>query len=129
VGVAGTPGAALDGGVDVVSPQTRPAASAQTQTTTSTQTRTTSSAQTQMTPPAQTATIPAQSQPGGGTQQLALPAGGIAVFPGTAPSGDPTNGLNVRAGPEVGQGPQVGAGPNVGEGPQVGAGESDAGAR
>ena len=70
------------------------------------------SPQTQMTPSAQTAAQPqaGQAQAGGGTAQLpAVPGAGIAVYPGAQPdAGDPTNGLNVVAGPQVGPGPQVG---------------------
>lgn len=111
--VAGTPGVALHSGVEVVSPQTRATTSAQTQMT-----------------PAAPQPGPAQGQPGGGTAQLPpVPGAWIAVFPGQAPAADPSNGLNVTAGPQVGPGPQVGAGPNVTEGPQVGATGSDAGVR
>jgi hypothetical protein len=115
----------------VVSPQTQATTSAQTQVTTSTQTQTVTSPQTQMTPPAQTAQPRAQTPAGGGTAQLpAVPGAGIAVYPGSQPdAGDPMNGLNVVAGPQVGPGPQVGSGPEVGEGPQVGGSGSDAGVR
>jgi hypothetical protein len=54
---------------------------------------------------------------------------GIAVYSGTAAAVDAGDGLNISAGPAVGEGPQVGTGPQVGLGSQVGGTESDAGIR
>jgi hypothetical protein len=126
---AGTAGAALDGGVDFVSPQTQAMSGSQARGGNQTTTVVGGQAQT-ITPSAQPQNV--QTQAGGGTVPGPTSVGtGIAIFTGPPPAdgGDPTNGLNVTAGPQVGEGPQVGSGPQVGEGPQVGGTATDAGAR
>ena len=130
---AGATGEALDAGFDLQSAQTRATNSAQTRATSSTQTQPANSAQTQVTGSTQTQTpTSSQTQPAPGTAATAagtpqaspgsgtLVVGGYADIPYAAPAdgGDPSNGLNVTAGPRSAPVPRWARAPESEPGPR-----------